>query len=751
MKFDVERQIRKGLDLLLAHRIVVLAVVLLIVCAAAAGLLNVSFTLDNRVYFDPSNAERLALEKLERDHGRYASAVLIVAPKSGTVLSPKALAAIDKAGRELSKDDRIVRVGSILTLPGVSADDEQAVARIEHVIDQEPRAAATLLSHDRKIAALIAQIRVGPDASEQLQAVRRIQDIRTDLQDEFPGFDFYLTGDALLDATFIEAILNDLIGLVPFQVTATAALLLVSLQSVVLTIVLFLVIGATVIVTMGLAGLLGMELNGATSAAPIILMGLCIATCIHLIFAWQRERRHGVDTEAALEIAIQRNAFPISLATVTTIFSFLCLNFSDAPPFRQLGNLIAVGTLLTWVWAFVLLPVLISYFPGAVGAGRSRFEERMSVFGAATVRYRVAIVVVFVVALALSLWGLSRLHFDDRFTHYFDDSFDFRVSTDLFESKLSGVDNIQFSIPATPGSTVWSRDYLQKIDQFKTWLQRQPHVDRVASVVDLVRQAARALPGHQDGSVPDHILMRRAFFVDLRHQLANGPTPGYLVTSDGERSLVTVTLRGVSSSDIRAFAKNAEDWLRRELPEQFAPAAGTPLISAYMGERNAKAMVVGTFVALVVVSLVMLLALGSLKLGLVSLIPNLIPMVLAFGFWGLVFGEASFAVTVVSAITFGLVVDGTIHFLSKYRYARATMKLPVEAAIPQSISTVGLAVLATSVALASGFATLAFSGFLVNRDLGLLSCIVLVAALLADLIFLPALLGLLDRRPRSTD
>jgi hypothetical protein len=159
-------------------------------------------------------------------------------------------------------------------------------------------------------------------------------------------------------------------------------------------------------------------------------------------------------------------------------------------------------------------------------------------------------------------------------------------------------------------------------------------------------------------------------------------------------------------------------------------------------------MFYGTVAALVLVSLILLGALRSVRLGLISLVPNLAPMLIAYGLWGAFVGEATFAATVVMAMTFGIVVDDTVHVLAKYSRLRREGRMSIAAALPESFRTVGVAVAATTFSIASGFVALALSGFTVNQQLGLLTLLVLFAALFTVLLLLPPLLVLFDRRER---
>jgi hypothetical protein len=166
---------------------------------------------------------------------------------------------------------------------------------------------------------------------------------------------------------------------------------------------------------------------------------------------------------------------------------------------------------------------------------------------------------------------------------------------------------------------------------------------------------------------------------------------------------------------------------------------------SHIGERNIRSMLTGTALALVLISGILAVALRSVKIGLISLIPNLVPALTAFGLWGFIVGQVGLAVSVVTAMSLGIVVDDTVHFLSKYLRARREQGKSAEDAVRYSFHTVGTALWSTSLILVAGFYILTFSGFTLNADMGLLTAIVIAIALVVDFLFLPPLLMKLDR------
>ncbi len=166
---------------------------------------------------------------------------------------------------------------------------------------------------------------------------------------------------------------------------------------------------------------------------------------------------------------------------------------------------------------------------------------------------------------------------------------------------------------------------------------------------------------------------------------------------------------------------------------------------AYIGQRNIKSMLRGTSFALVLISLVLIVALRSLKIGLVSLIPNLAPAAMGFGLWGLVSGQVGLGLSVVAGMTLGIVVDDTVHFLSKYLRARRERGLDAQDAVRYAFHTVGTALLVTTLVLIAGFLVLTQSGFKINSDMGLLTAVTIALALVTDFLLLPPLLMKVDK------
>ena len=213
---------------------------------------------------------------------------------------------------------------------------------------------------------------------------------------------------------------------------------------------------------------------------------------------------------------------------------------------------------------------------------------------------------------------------------------------------------------------------------------------------------------------------------------------------------MTVSLKHVSNDDIRELEAAAQIWLADNIPSFNTTGSGLSVIFSHFSKRNIDSMLGGTAIALILISFILIVALRSFKVGFLSLIPNLFPAAMGFGLWWYLFHEVGVAISVVAAMTLGIVVDDTVHFLSKYLRARRENNASSEEAVVYAFKNVGFALIVTTIALVGGFTVLAMSGFKVNSDMAKLTAITIAFALAVDLTFLPSLLMYLDREKKSS-
>jgi predicted RND superfamily exporter protein len=223
------------------------------------------------------------------------------------------------------------------------------------------------------------------------------------------------------------------------------------------------------------------------------------------------------------------------------------------------------------------------------------------------------------------------------------------------------------------------------------------------------------------------------------------------INVDKSATRVTATIAETSSTDMREMFANVDGWMQDNLPAYMhAKPTSAAVMFTYVSERNMENMVVGTILAIAAIAVIMMFALRSVRLGTLSLVPNGLPILTTFGAWALLVGEVGFSVATVASISLGIIVDDTVHWLSKYVRARSERNLSVEDSIRYAFHNVGMAIIVNTVILAAGFFVMTTSAFKMNVDLGLMTILSILGALILDFLFLPALL-LLGRNKEQPD
>jgi predicted RND superfamily exporter protein len=456
----------------------------------------------------------------------------------------------------------------------------------------------------------------------------------------------------------------------------------------------------------------------------------------------------GASKHDAILESMRINFHPVFLTSLTTAIGFLSLNFSDAPPFRDLGNITAIGVIAAWAYSVFFLPALMSILPMRAkphDLSAITHMERLANFVIARRRPLLWGVSSMVVLLGIMI---PRIELNDQFVNYFDPVIQFRADIDFAMKNLSGIYQVQYSLPAGESGGISEPAYLQEVDDFANWLRSRPEVVHVQAYTDIVRRLNKNMHGDDPAwyLLPDIRELAAQYLLLFEMSLPYGLDLNNQINVDKSSVRIIATLKNITTRESRVLKAASESWLKKNMVSAAEIEGSGPFVMfAYISERNIKSMLVGTSLAFVLISLSLVVALRHIRLGLLSLIPNLVPAVIVFGVWAIAVGELGLAASVVVATSLGIIVDDTVHFLSKYLRARREQGLNSEDAVRYAFATVGTALVVTSIILVAGFGVLAFSAFELNQSLGLLTAASIAAALFVDFTLLPALLVALSR------
>ena len=754
-------------EFILRWRWAIIFLTLLAAAVASVGIFRLTFNPDTRSYFGPENPERIRLDAMEAKYAKLTNVIFVLAPRDGDVFSARSLRAIGELTDLGWQTPYVIRVESLANHQELTVDGDdlrvaplfdpkaelppEKLAEIRRRVMQDRELVDRVVSSRGDVTAvnvLITRPRDTPDETNDIvEFVRRTAD---EFRASHPEIELRLTGGVLADRAFAEAGQRDSRTLMPAMTVLIVLILWIGMRSLSVTAVTVTVIGLTVAITMGIYGWLDAVLNSASGAAPAVIMTLFFADCVHFVISALQQRTRVGDRRRAIVLAIRINLMPVLIKSATTIVGFLSLNFSDSPPLSELGNMVAVGSLFGGLLTVTFMPALMSLLPLPQRAPDDldhRLMSRMANF--IVVRQRKFFLGSCLMVPVLCAF-IPRIEIDDNFVRYFDRGFDFRVDTEFMERRLTGLNGLTFSVPAAGPDGVTDPDYLRALDEFAAWYRQQDHVIHVFTIADVMRRLNRAMNGDDPAfdRVPETRQLAAQYLFLYELSLPPGQDLNTMIDVARSESMVIVRLADVSSNSILALADAGEDWLRANAPQFYADATGLSVVYANITKRNIQAMFKGTLISVVVVSLIMVFALRSWRMGLISLVPNLTPAFMAFGVWGLFGGEVNLAISVVTAMTYGIVTDDTVHTVAKYRVARNLHGMSPEMAARETLTYTGSAVILSSVALGLGFALLGISTFNITALMGILSALIIMIAMGTELTMLPGLLLRFDRGER---
>ena len=768
--YESDPVVRYG-RLLLRWRWLGLILTLVLVAAAGSGGRFISFSTDYRVFFSDENPQLAAFEAIQNIYTKNDSILFVLAPADGKVFTPELLDAMEELTREGWKIPYSRRVDSITNFQHTRADGDElvvadlvrkakdlppaALAEARETALAEPLLRSRLISERTHVAGVNVVLQLpAKTVTETPEAVAAARALRDRIKAAYPGLDIKLTGIGMLNNAFSEMSQSDLQTITPLMFAVLLAVLLILLRAFTGTFSTLVVIVLSSMTAMGIAGWMGVKLTPPSAIAPTIIMTLAIADSVHLLVTMFNEMRHGRAKYDAIVESLRINMQPVFLTSVTTAIGFLSMNFSDAPPFRDLGNITAVGVMAAFVYSVVTLPALMALLPVRVKArdmGRSTLMERLADF---VIRQRRPLfwgTGLVIVALAAFI---PRLELNDDFVKYFSTDVEFRRDTDFTTANMSGLYTFEYSVESGESGGINNPAYLENLEKFAIWLRAQPQVVHVNTLSDTMRRLNKSMHGDDPSwyRLPDSRELAAQYLLLYELSLPYGLDLNDQLNVDKSATRVTVTLKDMTAREMRETAARIDRWIEDNLPAGMSAAStGPSLMFAYISERNIRSMLTGTFLALVLISFLLILALRSLRTGVVSLIPNVLPAAMAFGLWGLIIGQVDVAVSVVAAMSLGIVVDDTIHFLSKYMRGRREKGLDPEGAIRYAFTTVGMALTVTTIVLMAGFAVLALSDFGINARMGLLTAITIAIALFVDFLFLPPLLMKMEGRRHAVE
>ncbi len=746
------------------HPVWVILVCLTFAFLAAAGAQKLVFKSDYRVFFGDSNPQLMAYESMQKIYNKSDDVAFIVVPKDGDVFTAEHLGALKKLTKQSWQTPYSTRVDSLTNFQNTYAEADDMIvedlvmdatrltsadlANIKRVALNEPFLVDKIVSSTGHVSVVSVAVKLpGRDPTAEIpEVVAHVRDLKAQFLSENPGTEVYLSGMVMMNNAFSESAMTDGSTLVPLMFLTVIVIIGLLLRTITGTFATVLIVIMSIVTAMGLAGWMGFFLTGPSASAPTIILTLAVADCIHILTSMFYEMRHGADKRTAIAKSLKVNLQPIFLTSITTAIGFLSMNFSEIPPYRDLGNIVAMGGMFAFVFSVTIFPALLTVLPIKVKVQDQSSKNKMSLLADWVINQRKILLPLVSVAIIFFTLFIPKNELNDDFVKYFDHTVPFRASTDFMQQNLSGMTILEMSVKSGVANGINSPAYLRKVADFSEWLRQQPETDHVNTITDTLKRLNKNMHGDDPAwyKLPDSPEMAAQYLLLYEMSLPYGLDLNSQLNVEKSSAKLVGTFKNLTSNELIMLGDRIDSWFTQNAPDYQLDIASPSLMFSHIGQRGISSMLVGTVVALFLISVLLGFALKSWRYGVISLLPNLVPAAMAFGIWGLIDGQIGMGMSVVIGMTLGIVVDDTVHFLSKYLHARREQNADAKAAVHYAFGNVGSALWITTAVLVAGFSVLAQSTFSMNGDMGTLTAITILVALFVDFFFLPPLLMAID-------
>ena len=567
---------------------------------------------------------------------------------------------------------------------------------------------------------------------------------------------WYEAGVPILRTRYVQYMLNDFTRFlfpVSFVLFGALFLLFRNISGMLLP---FVAVFITVLWVLGIMGAIGLTINIVTYIVPTLVLIIGVADSIHIMLKFQENLLNGNSKRESIRITIRKIGGAIMLTSITTAIGFLSLISTNIIMIRQFGAIVCVSVILAFVVSITFIPSMLMILETPTQKSlksvsknlRNRFLKwtvKLNNYHQKSIIFLSLILIFIFLFYAFKVDPHSSLMEDlSKGNELYDDMI-------FMEKKMGSV--MPFEVIATVNNKgapfengIKDPQTLHAIAKLQDKLSTIPEIGKMISVIDYLREINQAFnKGDKEFySIPKTKEMVSQYIFLQEEQFET------LVNFDYSSARLTGRISDITSQRAKEIKNEIIQWGRENLPSYLdIQLTGTTLMGLKINQYLVTNLVVSFLIAFGVIFISMLLLFKSVKIAIISMIPNFIPLLLMAGVMGYYNIKLRPTTAMTFAIAYGIAVDDTIHFLVRFRQELFSHKGHYREANEKTLLTTGKAIISTSFILSAGFLVMVTSNFLPSRDFGFLAAVTMFGALLADLFFLPAILTL--TRPKMSD
>ncbi|MCK5392790.1 MAG: RND family transporter [Candidatus Omnitrophica bacterium] len=737
--------------------------------------------LDNSVdvFFDKKSGSYINFQEWKEQFG--SDDIVIVAFKDNDIFTSDNLRLIERLTEKfesLKYVDNVVSLTNVNDIIGEKDDFivelliEDIPEEIEGLTELKNRALANplyvknVISENGKTTAFIVELVKTEGLGEDDYKKNTVSSVYKILDDEIgKSKEYFISGRTATEYFYTSYMQRDLITFIPLMFFIIVVMLFFAFRDKVKVFLSLGVIVVSFLWTMAFLYFCGYTINNMSAIIPPIIIAIAIADTMHLIavFSHLKNNKRGNSIEQSLKEIVK----PCFLTSITTVAGFLSLTVSKVPAVRELGIVVAVGISFAFVITFMFLPALIKIFnlfsktdqsqdkplrvksvcsikesgDTEVGADSNLVGNWLDGFLAGIFKFnekfKFLVIGLTIVLSVFSFFGLTKIKVETSILEFFKKNSPVHKGTLFIQENLSGVHFVYVSIKSEQKDYFKDPKTLQSLENLQNYLISLPEVDKTTSVVDYMKEINKSF-NQEDSNyykIPSSKNMIAQYLLLYGAEDLND-----YVDSNWQWVTVRIRLNEHSTVKSQKVLLNIRNYLSDNFSNNLkVGCVGQTILDVEANDTVSQGQIKSLSLALVLIFGMMFFVFKSLRLGLISIVPNILPLLVNFGIMGYLGIRLNSATSMISAIGIGIIVDDTIHFLHEFG-ENLKGKGDYFLAMNKTLKAKGRPILLTSIVLFFGFGVLYFSKFVPTSSFGLLSALLMVNALWADLFILPCLL-----------
>lgn len=600
---------------------------------------------------------------------------------------------------------------------------------VNRLITEDGRGAALLLNmdHNNGAGAVV----------DRIQAV----------VDQFTGpEDIHIVGDSYIMNYTEMAMKQDLRNLVPFVVLVIGLVLYLTFKSFLGVFIPLVTVGASLVWTVGIMAWWGIPVSIISMVMPVILVTLGIASSIHILNKYQESLAVGLPKREALEETFATITSPVAMAALTTAAGFASLVTAFVHPIREFGVLTAIGVMLAMSLSLSWIPALLILFKEPKPKQDRKDVGFLTKFLGSLTKWSIGnprkVLVIVLALIVVFGYGASQITLESNIVNYFGKSSPVRRGAQVIENIFGGSMQISVVVDTGEEDGIKRPEVLAEIAKIQDYLNSWDNINHATSIVDVVRELNQAL---WDGDPEAYVIPETREGVAqqlLLFSMQGGEGTDSLVTYDYSRALITAQMKTLDAQMLGSVIGEVENYLAANYGASSGldvHLIGTPKVMMRLMNRYVQTQVSSLVTSSIAVGIIVTLLMGSVSLGLLSLVPLLLTVLLNFGFMGYLSMPLDAVTSIIASLAIGIGVDYAIHYISRYRYELAEGHDQTTALLNTGVSA-GKGIFFNAIALIIGFLVLVFSHFRAISVFGFLISVTMIVSSLAALVVIPVLL-----------